>query len=371
MIWNITGGIFCFAVGWCGSYFLMEHRETIPVSTAISRSVLISSEKIAVVNLDVGIKKNGDVLYYANRIIEYPSQNYQTTSLEDAKSGVENGRYAAYIIIPATFSESVESINNEPKQAVFSYKISTYLDPDTREKIIYEVNHFEQNVNTNISYIYVNAILEEVHQLQDDSVLIMKNDSSDLDGMLKVSAQDLIQSVKFSEFKEKEDPIKEINLTKEEKNMKNAVKSINNNYDEALKNGRTAFFSLLKNKSAVTTSLTELKTKVQKSNPVLNIEGKSLLLEGITNLENEVNIVNGNMLSKRDDLNRSIVEQIDAYAANNQVKLNKEQEKIQGSISTSVMADFQKVVDAYLMDVSKKNAAYIEEQNATISSGGH
>ena len=91
-----------------------------------TKSALVASHKIAVVNLDAGIKKGDKTIYYANKIIQYPSSNYQTVSLEEAKSGVENGRYAAYVLIPADFSESVNSINTTPKQAVFEYLINSY-----------------------------------------------------------------------------------------------------------------------------------------------------------------------------------------------------------------------------------------------------
>lgn len=83
-----------------------------------------SLERIAVVNLDAGVEKNGEQIYYAGKIIEYPNSNYQTTSLEEAKKGLENGQYGAYVIIPSTFSASVDSINQTPQKTVFEYKIT-------------------------------------------------------------------------------------------------------------------------------------------------------------------------------------------------------------------------------------------------------
>ena len=38
-------------------------------------------ERIAVINLDTGVEKKGEQIYYAAKLIEYPDESYQTTSL--------------------------------------------------------------------------------------------------------------------------------------------------------------------------------------------------------------------------------------------------------------------------------------------------
>ena len=150
---------------------------------------------------------------------------------------MKKGKYAAYIIVPSAFSESVESINGTPKQSEFLYKFSTYLNDKTKEKLIYEVNQFEKQINYNISYIYIDAILEEFHKVQDQSKVIMNNDNKDLDNIRSVIADKLVESVTFQEVKSQNGKIKDIILTKQEKAMEDGVKEIKGNFDDALKDG--------------------------------------------------------------------------------------------------------------------------------------
>lgn len=81
-------------------------------NTAVERTV--ESQGVAVVNLDTGISDGNTQVYYGEQIINFPNDNFIYTSLEDARNGIEEGRYGAYIIIPSDFSENVESLNTVP-----------------------------------------------------------------------------------------------------------------------------------------------------------------------------------------------------------------------------------------------------------------
>ncbi len=67
-------------------------------------------QTIAVVNLDEGIDVNGEKVYYSNDLINLPNERFIRSSFEEAKRGIDNGAFAAYILIPATFSKSVEGL---------------------------------------------------------------------------------------------------------------------------------------------------------------------------------------------------------------------------------------------------------------------
>lgn len=338
------------------------------IYTNETKSALIASKKIAVVNLDAGVKKGDKTIYYANKIIQYPGSNYQTTSLEEAKSGVENGRYAAYVLIPSDFSESVNSINTTPKQAVFEYLINSYLDADTREQMIYEILNFEQSINSSISYIYIDAILKEVHNLQDNSSTIMENDEDDLNAINDISAESLIEPVSFSEMKEKDAPIAAIDLKTEEKNMKSAVSAINKNYQSALSNGKDAYKKLVLNQGTVKESLNQLKTQVDGFNPFIDVKGNSYVITGLESLKSEVQTSNTEILNKRTQLNDSIAEEVNLYANSSQVKIDTQRKEVQNSIDTTVVSDLQGTVDGYLTDSNQKIGTYVQEQNTLISS---
>ena len=76
---------------------------------------------------------------------------YETTGLEDAKRGIENGKYSAYMILPGTFSEAVESINGTPQKAVLEYAIAPNLTRDAQAKAIYSVGNAYTTLNNGIS----------------------------------------------------------------------------------------------------------------------------------------------------------------------------------------------------------------------------
>ena len=59
---------------------------------------------IAVVNMDEGIRVGQEEVNYGTRLTSFMNDRFYNTSLEDARTGAENGKYAAYIIIPVTFS---------------------------------------------------------------------------------------------------------------------------------------------------------------------------------------------------------------------------------------------------------------------------
>lgn len=62
---------------------------------------------IAVVNMDDGIAIGETRTNYASQLMSFPGDNFTVTGLTDAKSGIENGTYAAYVVIPETFSACI------------------------------------------------------------------------------------------------------------------------------------------------------------------------------------------------------------------------------------------------------------------------
>lgn len=369
IFFEVLGGIGCIFIGICGKTVQDKSFQTTKAVTDIAKSAIVASEKIAIVNLDAGIEKDGKTIYYANKIIQYPNSSYDTTSLEEAKSGVAKGRYAAYIIIPSSFSESVCSINSTPKQAVFDYKINSYLNAKEREKMIYEIMNFENEINTNISYIYVDAILKEVHNLQDNAGDIMKHDKEDLKAIQSVSVDSLIHPITFSEMKMKKDPIKEVDLSGAEKKMQKSVLAVEKNYKSALANGKDSYKKLILKKDVVKQSLEQFKTQADAYNPFVDTKGNSYVTAGVESLKHEVQGCNTDIISKRKQLNDSIIEEMNQYASSNQIKLNTQHKEIQTGIQTTVVSELQKSVDTYMVETNQKAGQYLQEQNTSISAG--
>ena len=134
---------------------------------------VVSTKDIAVVNLDDGVKVKGKKAYYAGKIITLPNEHFNMTGLDDARNGLKSGKYGAYIVIPATFSKAVESINNDPQKATIKYTVNADNNDASLASIVNDINSFASVVSENITFIYVRAILEEYHRAQDNTNAIL------------------------------------------------------------------------------------------------------------------------------------------------------------------------------------------------------
>lgn len=73
--------------------------------------------------------------------------------------------------------------------------------------MIYELTAFQDSIRNNVSYVFLDAILKEVHNVQDGSMTILANDDSERENLSGVSAEELIQTVEFTELKENNEVI--------------------------------------------------------------------------------------------------------------------------------------------------------------------
>ena len=112
------------------------------LNSAAQKPRMLTIEKIALVNLDEGVKAGDSIKNYGVEFIGSLDGDYEVTGLEQARTGMENGLYAAYIIIPAAFSRNIESINSEPVKSNIVYRINHSLEAATREKVITDITSY-------------------------------------------------------------------------------------------------------------------------------------------------------------------------------------------------------------------------------------
>lgn len=155
---------------------------------------------IAVVNMDQGLNTQNEAVNYGTQLMSFTKDLYMSTSLEDARTGVEKGKYGAYVIIPPTFSQNVWSINTNPQKAILDYAVNPNLSEDALADVIYDLKAFEMKLNTDISYLYLHAILEEFHTGQDAAVTVMKNDKIDTKRLAEIVPEELLQPLAFVEL---------------------------------------------------------------------------------------------------------------------------------------------------------------------------
>ena len=186
---------------------------------------------IAVVNADIGS--------YASELICYPDTNFETASLTAAKEGILNDRYAAYILIPEDFSANVESVNEKPVKSQITYAVSNRLRQDAQFKVVNDIHNFIVNLNANVSYMYVDAILKEIHGVQDDSNSIMLNDIADMEAIVGVENAELIEAAVYEPLEVVETEIQYLDLSDDYEKLSDAVSVIDTTYESNVESAMT------------------------------------------------------------------------------------------------------------------------------------
>lgn len=192
----------------------------------------MASDTIALVNLDSGILENDEMNYYAQKLLEDVSRNFVLTGLEDAKKGVENGIYGGYVIIPATFSENVVSLNTTPAKAELEYKINTNLTKEALESAIYDIAGLQRAMNNDLSYMYISSLLDTFHSSQDDVKKVLSNDASDTEALLRIQPYDLVTLIETPEMKTENTEFEPLDIQEYLANNQELVDTINTKYAE-------------------------------------------------------------------------------------------------------------------------------------------
>ncbi|MCM1267230.1 MAG: hypothetical protein NC302_04930 [Bacteroidales bacterium] len=196
---------------------------------------------IAVVNADTGVMTGGEKRYYASELMLFPDTNFVTASLAEAEEGVAAGNYAAYILIPENFSESIESVNREPVKTQITYALYDDLRQDVEIKTVNDIHNFILNLSTNISYIYVNSILKEVHAVQDDSQTIMQNDVRDREAIEEVQSAELITEVQYEPLEVVGMELEYMDLSPKYETLAQTIFGLDMTYTDAVANAQEEF----------------------------------------------------------------------------------------------------------------------------------
>ena len=246
---------------------------------------VVSTKDIAVVNLDDGVKVKGKKAYYAGKIITLPNEHFYMTGLDDARNGLKSGKYGAYIVIPATFSKAVESINNDPQKATIKYTVNADNNDASLASIVNDINSFASVVSENITFIYVSAILEEYHRAQDNTKVILKNDSIDLDNINSISPESLLG--RYENVKENNIDFKpsDIDLDKYNIENENIVDSFSRELREAKEENERNFDNIKREGEEVRTGTDSFGRFFESLTPLKDASGNSVYSSGFTNIE--------------------------------------------------------------------------------------
>lgn len=209
---------------------------------------------IAVVNMDDGIMTGGEQVNYASKLLSFPNDHFSVTGLTDAKAGIENGRYAAYIVIPETFSASVTSIENNPGKVTLTCQYNSRLDEETKVQTVNDINAFTSVLNSNVAYMYMDAILAEFHRVQDDSATILSNDNTELELLESVNALQLIAAVENVEEMRTDNDIQPVALDPYSAQNIALLNDMVSHYSAATQKGKDDYAVIKEESAAVETA---------------------------------------------------------------------------------------------------------------------
>lgn len=251
-------------------------------------------ERIAIVNLDEGIQLDGEKTLYSGKLLNFAS-DYVYVGLSEAKTGMEADMYAAYIMIPSDFSECIASINDTPQQVKIEYVINSSLTDKNRLEVEERLFTFKELLNSNAAYIYLNSVLSEFHSVQDSAVTIIEHDKTDLENIKEINPDDIFNMIDFSEMKETDNNIENVDLTQYLNKNTTEVAGIFSELDKGIADGQKKYQEITKDYKTVSTEIENVKNTVSDYNPLVDEKGDVVYQTGLNNLNKAIDEYNENV----------------------------------------------------------------------------
>ena len=223
---------------WIGTQGISGNMHT---QEQVAPSIKGANKGIAIVNLDAGIVKQDQRINYGSLLLDYVGSEIQITGLEDARQGIQSNLYGAYIIIPTTFSENVDSIAMTPQKSILTYAISSSLGSLDREEVKAEVQSIYDSFRVNISQVYTSTILSEYHFAQDESAQIMERDQRDMEMLEGIRGDDLLELIAVAEMTVVENTIQGLDLLGDFTHTQSLIETIDHSYKGYLEQGELRY----------------------------------------------------------------------------------------------------------------------------------
>lgn len=260
------------------------------------------SETIAIVNLDNGITVNNEIVNYAGQLLGNLKENFLLTGLEDARQGLESDKYGAYIIIPASFSGNVTSLNTTPQKTNIEYGVNPHLNKDAKEKVILDAITFTNGLSNDLSYMYINSILKEFHNTQDNVLAVMDNDAEDRDVILKIKPADLFELVETPELEKIEPNREKPDMEEYISQNEQLVDTVNEQYAQYISMSKDDYEALSKEGDLLLEEWGMMGVAIEAVNLLQDEDGELLYQKGIQQADNLMDIYNAGIKEKEERL---------------------------------------------------------------------
>lgn len=290
-------------------------------------------QTIAVVDLDDGVILEQMPVYYANDFLIFPNSNFTVTGLEDARQGIYQGRYAAYVIIPASFSKTIASINGIPQKSTLEYSVNPNLDTGIKGEVISDIQQFQMLLNTNISYVFVSAILDEFHNSQDASVIVLKNDKNELEKIKTIEAEQLLWEMSFSELEFAEYIIEELDVDGSFADSKQLLVKMGEDIRLNISAGQDEFETIMDQDDDFTDASKELFDALAEIVPGEDSDGNLVYENGLIELGMEIDVYQNNLTLLRTVIANRLYQITDDYRTTGEAYLNDRITQLQNEVN--------------------------------------
>ena len=294
--------IFCVLLI-CGGFILEIQQEQNEVTKRMHAEEV---KKIAVVNLDEGIKEGDKQIYYADRLMNLKNGDLVIDNLEAAREGIVNGIYAGYVIIPADFSKDTASLNTNPQKTILTYALNPNLREDVSVLTLSTIRDFESTLNTSMSYMYVQAILDEFHNVQDSADVIMTNDNQDLSNLESIDSKKLLTAIEYKPLVKVDNNVEQLDLSGEYSANEDVVGNIGDINKKFSNDVTAAFDGIKKDESLVTSQMNTLNSTFSSIDISKDDSGSIVYQTGLDNINQCLDTYNSDFSSGKDLLNNKM-----------------------------------------------------------------
>jgi len=282
----------------------------------------LSSSTIALVNTDKGVAgEDGKIIYYAANLTQDMGDAYAVQNLEAARSGVESGKFAAYVIIPTTFSESVVSLNANPNRAKIEYCISNEVDEESKQNALLSIHQFERNLNNDMSYMYISTILSNFHEAQDAANTVMENDTKEKETLLAIQPLDLVEMIAIPQLSIVDTSVAPLEVSSYNENNVSAIEQINESYKYFISLSAGEVEALKQSGLGLVTDFTRMENTIGTINLLKDDTGTPVYETGINNLVTSIGANNSDYQNKETEIDNYLNDVI-AKTTDSKDKLN-------------------------------------------------
>ncbi len=314
------------------------------------------TDKIAIVNLDNGVMVEDENVNYAGKLLTDLEDNFLFTGLEDARAGYESGMYAGYLIIPATFSEGVVSLNDTPVRAEITYAINENLTAEAKEQAIYDVMGFMTDLNDKISYMYMHSMMDEFHDAQDETDTVMENDLAEKEAINAIEAEDLVALAPVTEVTEIENTIEPVDVSDYITKNVELTADVGTKYQEFIAESETEHLALNEAAAALLTEMGNMDPLITGIDFMTDEEGNSIYQEGKDELSTFFSTHNTTLETKELEIQNNVL----TMYGDIQI-FYKEYERLKNEYQSATGLTF----DDYVMD--EEGNPKVDETGNTIS----